>query len=119
MTLDVLMVVNVEFRAFRDRADGQCPELSDGHFVDFRERLKMDLELITEKGSLARALCEGLPPLLHRDHQLLELVDGLRERVVRHCLNVHKTFLQHLSSSSAPSSNGSEHEDLQPLRAEK
>ena len=49
MTLDVLMVVNVEFRAFRDRADGQCPELSDGHFIDFRERLKMDLELITER----------------------------------------------------------------------
>ena len=50
----------------------------------------MDLELIIEKGSLARAFCEGLPPLLRSDHHLLELVDGLRERVVRHCLNVHK-----------------------------
>ena len=74
-----------------DRAvlDGQCSELTDGYLVDLHELLEMDLELIIETGSVARAICEGLPPLLHR-HHLLELVDGPRERFFRHGLNAHK-----------------------------
>ena len=94
----------VECRALPERAasDGQCPELSDCYHVDLRELLDMDLELLIEKGSLARALCEGLPSLLQRDHQH------------------QQTSLWHLSSfSSAPSTKGNAHEEIQPRLAEK
>ena len=50
----------------------QRPELTDGC-----------LELVIEKGSRARALCEGLPPLL----------DGLRQRAVRLWSQRPQTFL--------------------------
>ena len=54
----------VEFRALRERAAfaGQGAGLTDGNLVDLRELLEMNLELLIEKGSLAGAFCEEVPP---------------------------------------------------------